>query len=357
MDAAGCTSLLFATDNVFVSHPGDVCKTPTLAFIFVFVALVICKFFVNGMAWRLWFARQKAGARLREFRNRLPIVPVLSAILCCLYLLLFLLTVTNVANASNGGATALYSIMFSIWGVSGLLLVKKLVRLGRRLIPLARSPSVLLQVQSMSSTVPPEAFENRLRLLDTFDSVMKVVVFIQLSLLLVASVIACTIGLIDPQGVWSRIVFGLIGCFGSMLFLLLHYHLERIVQAASFFLSSIDTSRRNDEVTGIERLIRNMRMSQLLWFSTGTAMAIPHLLIAANILPPHWYIVVLMLSVETLASTYAFYTSKPRFKRRPDSPERERAPLVAMELPGNALVDDVKVGLTPMVSSSAKIET
>ena len=79
-----------------------------------------------------------ARTRNRQFR-RLPLVPVLSWIQALLVLTFAIFSLTGNCSSSNGCGLAMAGCCFLLFGSYGLLLLKQFIRLGKSMIPIARS--------------------------------------------------------------------------------------------------------------------------------------------------------------------------------------------------------------------------
>ena len=351
MDPSSCSNSHFVTDNAFLQHPFNLCETPIIGFVVPLAALCILKIVINITAWKLYYVRQ----RIRRLKKRrIPLVPILGALVAIGYMLLLVLVSVNVAHAGNGGATALYALMSVFWGLACLLLVRKLIGFGRRLIPLAtfNQPIIPTDTTSSGSLDKVENIETKLKLLNTFDFALRALFTLQLLILAATLIVGCIVNLADaPNPVWPRVVFGLVGSFAVLLVITLLYHLERLCQASYFFMTIL-SSHQGDGMDKLKKNIQIMRVSQVIWLGTGMFMIIPHLLIAAGILPLHWYVVILMLMIESIASTFAFCSSKPSTKARPrdgnDNEPEFAAPIVPIRI-GNRMMEP-----TSPISSKAR---
>lgn len=252
--------------------------------------------------------KRKTGSR------RLPIVPTLGSILVALYTLLLVAVALNIANFYNGGALAIYSIMAVLWGITCAFLVKKLIRLGRSMIPLAASNQSSLLSSSASTPLVEkvETIEMKMRILGTFDPVLKVIVSLMggilFGLLVFGTIVPLSLGQSEP---WIQVTFGLIGVFNCLLAASLIYHLERLIQASQCFIALLVATMRDNDVLRMTKSINMMRSSQLMWLFTGSMSSIPHLLVASGTIVFHFYVLLILLSMEATCAAFALYSTKP----------------------------------------------
>ena len=327
MDPRGCPDPLWVTDNAFELHLNQPCQSPLLGWILTFTFLTSIKTYVVIGIWRVWFFQRRQELRKKTSVRRYPIVPTLTTATVLCYYLLLVLVATNTVNAYNGGAFAIYSVMCFLWGIYTLLFIRKYVRAGKRLIPLALAhrPPILVSSGADKSA----SIETKIRMLNTFDLPLRILLGSQVFALIVTLI---TGGILFPsqpdQRVFMRISFGFIGSFGVLLAFALIHQGERLIQATKYSLSLLgEEQRRSEDASKAFSVIRLLRLGQVVWFVTGGFMGTVHMVIAADALSPYWYIIFLMLTMETIASSFSFFSSRPKGWKGSDQPLSSPSPL------------------------------
>ena len=261
--------------------------------------------------------------KTRNFvNNRHPIVPVLLTIVASLYVLTLVLVGTDTISATNGCGTVLYSLKCLLWGGYSLFHAKKYIGLGRRLIPLALVNTADSGSSSSGSGVlnspvvaaERSAAEISLSRLNTFDWVMQVVMILMVASLLSAVSLAVIPGLITPSNqIWARSTFIIVGGFSLLLTVLLTYHLERLIRATRLCGQAFG---QNLNAAGLNRAIKIMRSSQIVWLFLGSATFLIHLLGGIGVIDMGWIFVLCLLAIETCASSFAYFAARSRTKKQ-----------------------------------------
>ena len=329
MDQTGCPPW-YATDNILIPHPQTPCTAPILGFIIPVVVVILFKTYVLRGVWTFWLSRRAEMRKSRAFMNRHPVVPVLLTTVNVLFVVFLVLVMTNVASASNGGAMLLFSITCFVWAGYCLFHVKKYVGLGRRLIPLAvaqvpgspaQSPSTSSAAvvnDSQASVETSRQVENSLKILNTFDGSLLVLVALMV-LSSSGSVIVMLIpGLMFPQvEAWPRASFGLFGFFSLFLEWSLIYHLERLIRATKLIFNEA-AKGQNESISSakIIHAIKMMRISQAVWFFLGNTAFLVFLLGAIGVIDMGYILLVCLLVIETAASSFAYFATTIKAKTR-----------------------------------------
>jgi len=157
MNTANCPEGL-ATDQVFrVDNPEGTCDTNVAAYISLGVLLTLAKGIVAVLHARAWLRRQRKLYAKVDRKKHYPIVPGLSILGFVQYLVFFPLTITNVANAINGWSFAIHATGWLAFGVMSIFFLMKIVRLGRRLVPIIKEKKLneLLEQQMRDDDDPP----------------------------------------------------------------------------------------------------------------------------------------------------------------------------------------------------------
>lgn len=315
MNSLNCSSG-WATDEIFIPVSGVAkCDASLVAFGIIGAALITAKWSVLYVHVTLWRSRQKWS---KDRSNKLPIVPVLSLLSALIYTLFFTLTSTNYANSTNMAGPALYSMGFTTFAITSVLFYVKIVRLGKRLIPLSRvrhkSMAVLHDSDDSTSRANKSGSGGEMPagMSTMMDAAAKTANFDTLgSVLLVAESAAAfaqffaffIVGVFIANDYRVNLVaFGVAG-----LFLLLHssailYQFERVVIAIT--KSAYQVKKANVQPQGFDLsiIIHRMRFQQFVISSIGFVSVVFYLLMATQVVPLAYYIVVIHMIFEVFAS-------------------------------------------------------
>jgi hypothetical protein len=328
MDTSGCPPG-WATDMWLVSHASQPCAVPVAAFFTVLLFYIVVKLLVLYPTWRFWLKRYRDMKKIKgPLAQRHPIVPSLVTALAMFYILIVSLVGANVASARNGGGTALYGVMSSVWGVYCLFHVKKYISLGRKLIPLAQARyrpdgTASSDGQSHSSTKKETslstAAETSLSVLSKADrplQVMQVMMMLNVMVLFIISILPTL--LYPAEERWPRAMLGLVGTYALCLYVSLMWHLERLVNATRICGQTVQSSQGTRK---LQHAIKIMRVSQVVWFVTGNITFLSHLLAAVYVIDLSWILLLCMMLIETSTSVFAFLATRSRPRRERQIPD------------------------------------
>jgi len=146
MNTENC-SYGFATDQFFLFDNVGTCDTSIALFATAAVLLTLLKGLLAVFHVRAWRKRQRRLYAKINKRNHYPIVPTLSVAGFIHHIILFSLGGANIINANNGWSYGVLSVGWLVFGLTSLLFFLKLVRLGRKLLPIVQEKKRLEQQQ------------------------------------------------------------------------------------------------------------------------------------------------------------------------------------------------------------------
>ena len=132
MNTENC-SFGWATDNVFQSTPTLDCSSSIIAYYVVCMALFFLRFLSFLRRYYNW--KRQTSSKERS-KAKYSISSLISFATTFLFLLLILLPGLNIANVENGISFALFSLAFIPFVFDLSLSLFRLVRLGKKIIPL-----------------------------------------------------------------------------------------------------------------------------------------------------------------------------------------------------------------------------
>ena len=153
MNRENCSSAWIASDQVFVidTTVNTQCGVNLVGYGIWWSLLTLMKLIVTVSIlidwWRRYMSKAGLARQSREHRQeksrvsqrRLPVVPVVFWLQVVVMLLFLVLTMTNTCNAPNGCALSLFALMFFMFTLYTTFLLRQFIRLGRKVIPLARA--------------------------------------------------------------------------------------------------------------------------------------------------------------------------------------------------------------------------
>lgn len=155
----------WATDQVFIfNNPVGTCDMPVPAYILLGVILTTFKGILTCLHIKEWRRRQRKLYAKMDRQKHHPFVPTLSFVSFMVYATFFPLTFANVVNSGNGWSYALHSIGWVCFGLISIFFLFKIVRLGRRLVPIIkekRRNEMLEQLQRDEDDPPTYSSSNK----------------------------------------------------------------------------------------------------------------------------------------------------------------------------------------------------
>jgi hypothetical protein len=194
MDQFNC-SFMYFTDSImrYNAQSGKECDQSVIAWVVLGTLIVAARIYASIWHFQIWRAREqdrmqkqiesgaKTPGRLRNdksliFRTRLPIVPLLSFMEALSQLCFFIVVSLNVASTRDGSSGFAISIIMIFSHLIAYVYLRRMVKLGRRLVPLSRKK---LASGNMNTT--------RMKNLGTFDRILTLMFY----LAFLSSVSAC----------------------------------------------------------------------------------------------------------------------------------------------------------------------
>jgi hypothetical protein len=300
------------------------------------LGLILClgKAFVvykHVTLWRKRAERMKKSHGGNSDRTQLPFVPTLGALSFVTYLSFFLLTALDLANAHNGWAGALYAIGWVAFGAMSIFYFLKMLRLGKRLIPLSR--------KIVSSGA---AFEIKGEELGKFDALGRVLFVVECVSVLAQFVLFAVVGVVFPLDM--RVVMAALGVMAG--FLSVHtmsvlWLVERTVSAIkrSHFKSSNSDSNNNTSSgmrSDLQAIVNKMREQQLIIFLLASSGALVYILILSGAIPLTWYIMIIHMFYDLIANLVIVFSMARKAKRH----HQQNQPLQSPRTPMQSPIDD-----------------
>ena len=275
MNSNGC-SYPFATDEIFFSSP-NLCDTNLIVYWTVLMTIVGVRLVLTGQQILQWQARNKQ----LGLKNRLPIGVSLSVTQTISFFLLFLLCGLNLLNSQNAGSFAVYILSYLSFSVDFTMLLYKLVKLGKKIIPIS------------TMEIGNNKHVNKL---DTFTPLGKILFAIQCGSICVTTLVFLVLFPSFPrQLAFGYIGWASMGCFQSSCTLGTVYQFHRCASAIKRSMTSTAGSR--DNVVGVPKgntaqflkVVLTLRLRALLAFLVGNSIAIVYILMAADVITWNWY--------------------------------------------------------------------
>ena len=290
MDQTGCPQGL-ASDHVMLYGndfiPGS-CDVSIAFYIGYFSCLCVFRGMVSLLQFKIWLHRERAlKQKYGRNRKRLPIVPMLSLVTSISLILFVVLTSTNVANGGNGVPTFLLGLFYFPLALESIMILVKMVRVGRNLIPLSKL--------GMNGTNTPDAVERELANLSRATSALRVI-FGSHILVTFTTPISFFVGLFVPS---SYVTFqvGALGYAFQDLFLASGYcyQYERVIRA----IRACRNKQINSVVqhggqgggrdSKIDEALWRLRIHQLVVSALAPATAIVWILSGSRAVLPHYW--------------------------------------------------------------------
>jgi len=309
MNTQGCP-VGFATDDTFLPAltPGS-CEVDLNVYDGVMSSLLILRVLFGVLVWYDWWARKQARVKKasrvqdkRHWENRFPFIPTLSSAVIVVQLLMILLVRFDQSNAGNGVTFMFWTLGFLAFGIYSLIFQRRIIRLGKRVIPMARAN--LEELDKIPTGADQKganntSFESKRNWDDlaSFDQIQVAILVVQFLSQVVQLLCGLVLGLVFPGAfVWLQVAFisESVYIFGNVFSLI--YQLERV------FGCVLDSQM--DDAT--KDTIRKKFRSQQLHFSLiGTAGIAVGVLLTTGVFPARWYMMVLWLAIEGSVASLA----------------------------------------------------
>ena len=182
-------------------------------------------------------------------RRAIPFVPMLGICSFFIYLTFFITTGLNVSNSQNGWAAGIYSLGWLTFGSMSIFYFLKMLRLGKKLIPLSKHISSI-----------PARLEIKDEELGNFDAVGRILFIIEVLSVNIQWILLFLVGIFVSHN--FDIVLG--GCAILALFLSVHalsvlWLIKRTISAIKKSRFKSDLGSSSTDGTRVRNTIRKMR--------------------------------------------------------------------------------------------------
>ena len=297
MDTTNC-SFGFATDISFRNGIFKTCQVPLLAVDLSFTFALLFRFITLAFVWNQWIKTRAKWTKKHEnspfeivnrlaWEKRIPIVPTLSGVVFLDWVLLAAFVRFNLISANDGFSLFLWTFGFLGFGIYSQIHQRKMVHLARRL-----SPFLLT--------------DDHYSFIERFDFVLKILIIIE-QITLIGQTACGILGLILTNNFMiMQICFALQGIYMFALVTSIGYQLYRVSRVLRQ-----STIQKKDTNSARQKI--NLQNSYFL--SVGYAGAVINYLLAANVIPSSWGILIYGFLIETLASSHAFVETVSRYMK------------------------------------------
>ena len=304
METTGCPSM-YATDLILTPTPlseNDICATNFIPWIVVLVV------FSCGNVW-VSIRRQRLHLIMTaKKKHSVPLMVALSWLTTIAGLLFIFIPFTG-GNAANGGTLVLLSIVFASFGIKSLLLMKKLVGLGERIIPLSRK--VLLVEKVKTSIVEKN--------LSSTNSVLRVMFSLGWLILVIQSLMLIVIDFAVPERntIWITVALGLQVGLNVLLCICIVYQYQRCISAVRRTFGGSD----GDMDAKLVHTVGKMRNHQLIILSLNIPSTIFYALSAASVIPRRYEVILVIIGTELMINLLIVRTQQVKPRTNPSSGE------------------------------------
>ena len=259
MNRQNC-SHLFATDQLFQRTPTGTCDSSIIVFAALYPVLLIIRLTAAISRCQRFYSRRKGG----KTQKNSPILPLLSLVYVLTKIVFFLLVIQNVVNVFDGWTFSIFSLVFLFFAATYFLELLRIVRLGTR-------------IGSYNDSISNHSLE-------AFDRIGLLLVILSVTSAIAISVLLVILSPIFPE---HDILFGVIGFASKGLFLCfvtfgLLWQIQRCYGVIS---SKMPDSQR--KANALQRL----RQAQINYRLFGFLSALFFFLLASEIFPWYWYVV------------------------------------------------------------------
>ena len=296
--------------------PGT-CNTPLAAWIVFGVVLCIGKAFVVYKHVTVWIERSRKMKRAID-RRMIPFVPVLGILSFLVYTVFFFLTGFNIINSSNGWAGGIYSFGWFAFGAMSIFYFLKMLRLGKRLIPLSK--------KVLSN---PNAMEIKDDDLGKFDTVGRILFIIECLSVFGQTFLLAVIGVaVSHSPAIALASFGVMALFLFVHTMSVLWLVERTIVAIKKSQFKPQNNNNNNNSGGAEgdssstrrsdisAIIRKMREQQTVIFVLALTGSLVYVLIVTTAIPPAWYVVLIHMYYDLVANLVIVFSMSRRRRRQ-----------------------------------------
>jgi len=284
-----------ATDRIIDPSPSIPCGKNILPWIILMSLFTVMLFWVAYKRQTIFnAAKLKAnGAASKRTPRSVPLVLVFSWLNSFVVLLLLILPFFGV-DARNGGSVVLLQMMFGVIATKSLLMLMKVIKLGRKIIPL--SAKAVDNMSTTSSTVTSG--------LSDPDSILKVLLAVNWAIVGFQTIplVVLTLAATDLMATWVTVFFALGAVFGTLFPMTIFYQYHRCILAVLKISEDVQLNNEDHtkDVSAFNLAIHRMRTQQTIVvigavFSLGV-----YGLCAASIIPRHYAVVVAITASDVL---------------------------------------------------------
>jgi len=309
MNTTGCPPGL-ATDETFIyysaffeelnslispSQPSVAsCGSSLAAFDGVFATLLVIRFMFTVLVWNDWWIKRAGflkknntnANQRRIWQHRIPVIPLTLTLVLLLWVMLVLLMRYNVTNAGNGGTFFMCILMFFGYVASSIIYQRRIIRLGKRIIPLSR-----LRLDALGTS---GSEKSRFDLLATFDWALITLIVIQLLSGLVFLAFG-VVGLVFPgTPLYVKLGCGISTVYTVCSTVALVYQLDRVYRCVR------DSEMDPETKLTVRKKFRSQQVHFLLFVTTHFTV---NMLFVVGVIPFAWYTVAFWLAVEISVSS------------------------------------------------------
>jgi hypothetical protein len=304
MNTTNCPPYLATDEILSIQWTPESCDMSVIAYLTLMILLLS----VRCMGWltsvRYWRKRQAimlkaAGDQRMKAQRRLPIVPAVSAVMQILWMTFLILTATDVGNNQNGIPAAFWGTLIMLWGFSAVSMVRRLISLGAKLIPLS---GIRIDKDSTQFSKSLKRLDLILQLCFIAMPILLIIEFILCAIVIPVSSTTAQFTIADSALTGGFVVSAM---FCALLGGSLTWQLNRLVGATKL-LSSVGVAGHGNEQASrsIQKAIMSMRYQQMMWISTGTASSFIFAALAGKLIPAKWYAWVILNAIETACFTF-----------------------------------------------------
>lgn len=363
MNSTDCPETL-ARDHLLIFSSS--CDSNLVVYVF-FCSLTTVLKFVHAVGFTLqWLIRQKRrGSRpARSVSGRYPIIPIAGAVLFLSYFAFTVTTSLGICNASNGCTVALFTSMFTAFGVLTTLFLIHLINLGQRIIPLSKMKIISGPAANQHQVIVAADGSGRDErggnsgdshdVTARIDMMQSVMVGLQIFCLIGGWIVGVPITLAlaspdtMPKFVTAMFAFEAGYFLTAMTPVIIQFQRLILVTKQAVFRAPVASQSPSSWAS---RAIWKMRQTQAVLGSITILTVTIILLIVVQVIVPGWYILVILFVAETTSSSFSFLA----FVVKPFQKEfcKKRAKRIAGAETVQASTNDVAPGVVTNTKSAS----
>ena len=222
---------------------------------------------------------------------------MLSVMVVIVQLPMIVLVRFNQSNASNGVTLMFWTMGFAAYGVYSIVFQRRVIRLGKRVIPVARAKldDMTAQGGTNGSNSQDANKNSKWDDLASFDQVQVAILVMQFISQFVQLLCGLVLGLIFPGVfVWLQVAYVSEGIYILGNIVSLAYQLQRVYQC-------VVESNMDNATKGAIR--KKFRSQQLHFVLIGCSGFVVNLLLTAAVFPSRWYTLIYWMLIEISVSS------------------------------------------------------